>query len=316
VRQKLLIPALLIAVLGFAVLALAGGSGRATADTSIDSEEQSFIDTLNQYRVNNSLPPLLIDPSLQAAADWMSTDLGEQNYFDHTDSTGRDPWTRMCDFGYCYNAWKGENIAAGYVTGADVFQGWKGSPGHNANMLGPNYRVMGLARVFTQGSSFSWYWTNDFGSEVAPTSPSPPPAPTDTPAPTASPSPTPTQITHPTATPTPALTTTPSPVQTSMPTPTPAPPTATPSPTPFNIAGDVNCDSRVTGADSVRILQFVANVAQFAPACPPVGSAQQQSFSGGARYLGDIDCSGVVDALDALAVLRYMAGDPAASCGN
>jgi hypothetical protein len=301
VRQRLLIPALLIAVFGFAVLAIAGGSGRASADTSIDGEEQAFIDTLNRYREDNSLPPLLIDPSLQAAADWMSTDLGEQDYFDHTDSTGRDPWTRMCDFGYCYNTWKGENIAAGYVTGADVFQGWKDSPGHNANMLGAHYRVMGLARVFTQGSSFGWYWTNDFGGEVAASSPSPPPGPTDTPIPTASPTPTPSALAHATATPTP----------------TPAPPAATPSPTPFIIVPDVNCDSRVTGADSVRILQFVADVAQFASACPPIGSAEPQSASGGARHLGDIDCNRVVDARDALAVLRYLAGDlPATTCSG
>jgi uncharacterized protein YkwD len=308
VGRKLLIPALLIAVSAFAVLAIASGPGRASADTSIDSEEQAFIDTLNQYREDNTLPPLLIDPSLQASADWMSADMGQKSYFDHTDSTGRDPWTRMCDFGYCYNTWKGENIAAGYVTAADVFQGWKWSPGHNANMLGANYRVMGLARVFTQGSPFGWYWTNDFGGEVASSSPSPPPAPTDTPVPTPSPDPTPTQVIHPTATPTP--------VHTSAPTSAPASPTATPSPTPSGTAGDVNCDSRLNGADSVRILQFVADVAQFMTACPPIGSAEEQSFSGGARYLGDIDCSGVVDARDALAVLQFAAGDPPASpCG-
>jgi hypothetical protein len=62
----------------------------------------------------------------------------------------------------------------------------------------------------------------------------------------------------------------------------------------------------------VRILQFVANVAQYAPTCPPIGSTHVQSLSGGARYRGDIDCNGVVDARDALAVLRYVAGDPLA----
>jgi Cysteine-rich secretory protein family len=246
-----------------------------------------FINTLNRYREDNSLPPLLIDPSLQASADWMSNDLGTRadHVFDHTDSTGRDPWTRMCDFGYCYNTWKGENIAAGYVTAADVFAAWKASPGHNANMLGPNYRVMGLARVYTQGSIYGWYWTNDFGGEIADSAPSPPPTPTDTPTPTA--------------------------------TPTPVPASPTSSPTPFSIVADVNCDSHVTGADSVRILQFVAQVTESTPACPPVGSAEQQTVSSGARYLGDVDCNGVVDARDALAILSYLASDPAAStCGR
>ena len=46
----------------------------------------------------------------------------QKAYFSHTDSLGRDPWTRMCYFGYCYNTWKGENIAAGYVTAAGRLQ--------------------------------------------------------------------------------------------------------------------------------------------------------------------------------------------------
>jgi hypothetical protein len=43
-----------MAVFGFIALALAGGFGRASADTSIDSEEQAFMDTLNRYREDNS----------------------------------------------------------------------------------------------------------------------------------------------------------------------------------------------------------------------------------------------------------------------
>ncbi len=315
---------MLITIFGLVVLAFVSSTGSATAGTSIDSEEQAFIDTLNRYREDNSLPPLLIDPSLQAAADWMSTDLGKNNYFDHTDSKGRDPWTRMCDFGYCYNTWKGENIAAGYVTAADVFQAWKNSSGHNANMLGANYRVMGLARVYTAGSNFCWYWTNDFGGEVA--SSSPPPGPTDTPTPTASPTPTPTAIAHATATPTPVRTAPPTPTPVVTPTltpvhtttPTPVRPSVTPSPTSFFAVADVNCDSRITGADSVRILEFVANVVENTPVCPPIGSTQVQSAPGGARYLlGDLDCNGVLDARDALLVLRYLAGQlPSTACGR
>jgi len=305
--RKLLLPAVLAAALGVTAIVLAsGGPGRAYADTSLDAEELDFMARLNAYRTEHNVPPLLIDSSLQNAAEWMSTDLGENNYFSHTDSLGRSPWTRMCDFGYCYNTWKGENIAAGYTTGAAVFQGWHDSPGHNANMLGANYRVMGLARVFIQGSTYGWYWTNDFGGHIAnPVSPppggtqTPTPTPTPTPAPTASPTST---VNHNTVSPTPVHT----------PTPTPTPTTAlepTPTPVPAEDLADVNCDSLVTGADSVRILQFVANVAQFSPSCPPVGSAHVQGSS--ERYLGDLDCNRIVDARDALLVLRTVAGDDA-----
>ncbi|MEO8458259.1 MAG: CAP domain-containing protein [Chloroflexota bacterium] len=320
-----------MAVITLATVAIAtGSSNRAYADVSIDNEEQSFIDLLNQYRTDHQVPPLLIDPSLQAAADWKSTDLGQHNYFAHNDQNGRDPWDRMCYFGYCYNTWKGENIAAGFVTGAQVFQGWKDSPDHNANMLGPNYRVMGLARVFTADSDFGWYWTNDFGGYVAPDA-SPPPGPTNTPTashtptptPTVAPTPTPVKTSvHRTSTPAPSPTATPTPKQTGVPShsPTPTPtPSPTPSPTPTaeptaapDKPADVNCDSHVTGADTVRILQFVANVAQFEANCPPVGSANVQGA--GTHYLGDLDCSGIVDARDALLVLQLVAGNHVASC--
>jgi uncharacterized protein YkwD len=163
-------------------------------------------------------------------------------------------------------------------------------------MLGANYRVMGLARVFTQGSPYGWYWTNDFGGYIA-NPVSPPPGGTQTPTPT----PPQTATPPPTATPSPTqnnLTASATPVHT---------PTPTPTPMPAEDLADVDCDSHVTGADSVRILQFVANVAQFSPSCPPIGSANAQDSS--ERYLGDLDCNGNVDARDALLVLRFVAGD-------
>ena len=293
---------MLVAAMAFATLALTAPSTQTTyADTSLDDEEVAFISLLNQYRVDHNLVPLIIDPSLQNAAEWMSTDLGEKAYFSHTDSLGRDPWTRMCDFNYCYNAWKGENIAAGYVTGEAVFQGWHDSPGHNANMLGEHYTVMGLSRVLTEGSPFGWYWTNDFGSWQVESSP--PPAPTNTPThtPTVTPSPEPTPTATPTHTPTP----TPTPVPTTHhPSPTPTPEvTDTPAP------GDVDCDAQLTGNDSVRILEFVAGV-ETSPItdCPPVGGADTQSAGRVSHPHGDLDCNGLVDTRDALFVLRAMAG--------
>ena len=124
-------------VLGGAVLAamlsavsLAGGLDRgATASVQLDPEEQAFVVLINDYRAQNGLGSLSIDSSIQSASEWMSTDMGEQDYFSHTDSLGRSPWDRMCDFGYCYNTWKGENIAAGYVTAEAAFEAWRNSPG-------------------------------------------------------------------------------------------------------------------------------------------------------------------------------------------
>lgn len=162
----------------------------ADATTALDPEEQAFLDLLNNYRQQNGVGPLLAEPSLTDAARWMSADMGTHAYFSHTDSLGRNPWDRMAAFGYNYNTWRGENIAAGTSSAQTVFDLWRNSSGHNANMLSSNYRVIGIGRVYTPGSPYGWYWTTDFGGYVP--NPSPPPStPTPTPAPTATPPATP-----------------------------------------------------------------------------------------------------------------------------
>ena len=295
-------------VLGGAVLAamliavsFADGFGRdATAVVPLDPEEQAFVVLLNDYRAQNGLGPLSVDSSIQSAAEWMSTDMGENNYFSHTDSLGGSPWDRMCNFGYCYNTWKGENIAAGYATAETVFEAWQNSPGHNSNMLSGSYVVIGIARVYTAGSTYGYYWTNDFGGFQA--EPPPPPAPTITPSPTPSPAATATMTPSPTAAPaTPAPTATPTP----SPTPTPAP-TASPPPAPSFVRADVNCDQEVTAADALALLRYVGGLpVGTLPGCPAIGdgSGGAQPASGGPALQGDVDCNSVVDAADARSVL-------------
>ncbi|MEO8456848.1 MAG: CAP domain-containing protein [Chloroflexota bacterium] len=252
-RKLTLASAVTMAVALIATLAitLSSPAQSASADPALDSEELAFVTLINNYRASQTPPlgPLTIDWDLQPPADWMSTDLGINSYFEHNDhctgdcinghafdqSKTRDPWTRMCQIGgYCYNAYKGENIAAGFTTAQAVFTAWQNSPGHNANMLGANYTSMGIARAFVANSQYGWYWTNDFGSVRS--GALPPAGPTNTPAPTASPtrtpSPTPAPTASPTRTPSPTPVPTASPTRTPSPTPVPATPTPTPTPVP------------------------------------------------------------------------------------
>ncbi|MEI7554946.1 CAP domain-containing protein [Candidatus Chlorohelix sp.] len=133
-----------------------------TPTNGLDTEEQAFLGIINQYRATNGKGALSINQKLTDASRWMSSDMGAKNYFNHTDSLGRDPFKRMSDFGYTYHS-AAENIAAGYEAAQDVFIGWKNSPGHNTNMLG-NYTEIGIGRVYTASSLYKWYWTTDFGT--------------------------------------------------------------------------------------------------------------------------------------------------------
>ena len=208
---------LVILVLALALASVAGMPR--SAEAVQDGEEQAFLTLINNFRAQNGLGALSLNTQLNNAADWMSVDMGANNYFSHTDSLGRDPFVRMTDFGYNYNTWKGENLVAGAETAQAAFDLWKGSAGHKANMLNPNFTVMGIARAYTAGSTYGWYWTNDFGGQgsappppaptPAPTTPPPPPPPPP-PEPTTEPTPEPTQ--EPTPAPTPEVTPEPTPV--------------------------------------------------------------------------------------------------------
>ncbi|MEI6045760.1 MAG: CAP domain-containing protein [Chloroflexota bacterium] len=131
--------------------------------SNLDNEEVAFLHLINQYRQANGKVPLALNQHLINAAEWMSLDMANKDYMDHTDSLGNNPITRIELFGYTANTYKGENLAAGYETAAKVLAGWQNSPGHNENMLNNNFRVIGIARAYNLNSSYRWYWTTDFG---------------------------------------------------------------------------------------------------------------------------------------------------------
>jgi len=130
---------------------------------ALDSEEQAFLQLLNTYRQQNGLQPINLSPTLTPAAELHSEDMADNNYFSHTSLDGRTFVDRVRDAGYTYDTWLGENIAAGYVTAQEVFNGWKNSPTHNTNMLRPQFNVIGIGRAYNVSSDYEWYWTTDFG---------------------------------------------------------------------------------------------------------------------------------------------------------
>jgi len=142
--------------------------------SSLDAEENSFLGILNNYRSQNGLGPLQISAQLEASSRWMSNDMATKNYFSHTDSLGRNPFTRMIAFGYLVNQTSaGENLAAGYSDAQNSFHQWLNACdadangactyGHRMNMLNASYQKIGIARTYNVTSTYRWYWTTDFG---------------------------------------------------------------------------------------------------------------------------------------------------------
>jgi len=161
-----------------------------TSGQALNANEQTLFAAINAYRVANGRSSLEASPNLSRAAAWHGEDMLAEGYFSHTDSLGRSAFLRITNCGYGSTG-AGEILAyAGSATGAMSL--WKGSPGHNSNMLNANWTVMGVAQVGP-------YWIVDFGNLNDSDEPwDSPNVPTSTPTairtavPT--PSPTPTQV--------------------------------------------------------------------------------------------------------------------------
>ena len=109
---------------------------------------------LNAYRAQMGKAALTYDPKLEASIQGHCQHMTAHGFFDHTapEAAVKTPFVRAPLCGATANA---ENLAAGQRTPAAVMASWKGSAGHNANMLG-SYARVGICR---SGS----YWGQLFG---------------------------------------------------------------------------------------------------------------------------------------------------------
>ncbi len=107
-------------------------------------------------------PPLAPNAALRDAAQKHSVDMGTRDYFDHTSLDGRSPGDRIHASGLRPRTW-GENIFAGPRTPAEVVDGWMKSPGHCVNIMNPRFRFLGVGYASVPGSTYTNYWTQDFG---------------------------------------------------------------------------------------------------------------------------------------------------------
>jgi uncharacterized protein YkwD len=134
-----------------------------TVPTLLDAEELAFLKRINDYRTAKGKGKLRVSIALTRASDVHSGDMASKGYFSHTSADGTSFAARVKRY-YNYNTYLGENIAMGFTTGDAVFEAWKASPGHNANMLSASYTVIGISRVANVGGVY--YWTTDFGGKT------------------------------------------------------------------------------------------------------------------------------------------------------
>ncbi len=144
---------LLVVTTLIASLALAAAPAPGSAATGAAAE---VFDRTNAQRASAGLPALVSDPALDAAAGEWARYLAKSCTFTHSSSEWRS--SRIDVAGW---AASGENIAAGYLTPADVMGGWMASPGHAANILNRSYTGLGVG--YATGTCYRTYWVQIFG---------------------------------------------------------------------------------------------------------------------------------------------------------
>lgn len=115
---------------------------------------------VNAHRAQLGFVPLVVSPTLTAAAEWKARDMAAYGYLDHDDPApdARSPDERVAACGYPATQW-GENIAMGYASAQAVVDAWLASPEHRANIERPEFRATGVG-----AAGAPLYWAQSFGA--------------------------------------------------------------------------------------------------------------------------------------------------------
>jgi uncharacterized protein YkwD len=133
---------------------------------------REVLELVNQARVQprkcggtsyKAAQPVQLSATLSRAALMHAQDMARNSHFEHHGTDGSTPAERVTRVGY---RWRNvaENIAAGAPTAASVVDGWLKSPGHCANIMGAEYREMGIAYALNSKSQAGIYWAQTFAT--------------------------------------------------------------------------------------------------------------------------------------------------------
>ena len=129
---------------------LSMANGGATLDPQVAAS------MISQYRKNNGLGAVEVDPDLMKLAEQQSMTMATRDKLDHNVKAPLEK--RLGASGYPASI-AVENVSAGYHTLAEAFSGWRDSPPHNANMLARGVKRMGIATAYAPGAKYKVFWT-------------------------------------------------------------------------------------------------------------------------------------------------------------
>ena len=156
-------PILTRALAAALLFALAGCGGLSfTPEPSVENATQTTVldevaaaAAISAYRVQHGLSPVIVDPTLVKAAAFQAGNNARNGQLSH--EIGGSFTSRMASAGLA-RSYAAENLSAGSETLEQVLARWKASPEHDKNMLLPQIRRIGIARVDAPGTRYKRFW--------------------------------------------------------------------------------------------------------------------------------------------------------------
>ena len=122
--------------------------------TKLDAQAAAIM--ISQYRQNNGLGTVAVDPDLMKLAEQQAQTMASQNKLDHD---AKAPLAKRLNVSGYPATQAVENVSAGYHTLAEAFSGWRDSPPHRANMLKGGVTKLGIAASYAPNTKYKVFWT-------------------------------------------------------------------------------------------------------------------------------------------------------------
>ncbi|MCJ2122040.1 CAP domain-containing protein [Methylobacterium sp. J-077] len=126
-----------------------------TATHTAILDEVAAAAAISAYRVQHGLSPVVVDTTLVKAAAFQAGNNARHGQLSH--DVGGSFTSRMASAGLA-RSYAAENLSAGSETFEQVLARWKASPEHNKNMLLPQIRRIGIARVDAPDTRYKRFW--------------------------------------------------------------------------------------------------------------------------------------------------------------
>lgn len=107
---------------------------------------ERMIELTNKSRVEAGLEELIPSDELSEVAEAKAEDMFQNQYFEHTSPAGVTPWFWFEEIGYDY-MYAAENLAIDFKSSEGTHSALMKSTGHRENILGVNYKEVGIAVV-------------------------------------------------------------------------------------------------------------------------------------------------------------------------